>query len=71
MPSTFSWVDFSDKDRENMMQIIHQLRQTDTLDELGIGSVRDSISNTLFPGTTTIQTRAKYMLFIPWIFIQM
>jgi len=71
MSSTFSWVDFSDKDRENMMQIIHQLRQTDTLDELGIGSVRDSISNTLFPGTTTIQTRAKYMLFIPWIFIQM
>jgi hypothetical protein len=71
MPSTFSWVDFSDTDRENMMQIIHQLRQTDTLDELGIGSVRDSISNIFFPGTSTIQTRAKYMLFIPWIFIQM
>ena len=63
MASTFSWVDFSDEDREKMVQIIRQLRQQDTIDELGIGSVRDSIANILFPGTTTIQTRAKYMLF--------
>ena len=37
MPSTFSWVDFSDEDREKMVQIIHQLRQQDNIDELGIG----------------------------------
>jgi len=67
MASIFSWVDFSDEDREKMVQIIRQLRQPDTIDELGIGSVRDSIANILFPGTTTIQTRAKYMLFVPWI----
>lgn len=71
MPSTFSWVDFSDEDKEKMVQIIHQLRQQDTIDELGIGSVRDSIANILFPGTTTIQTRAKYMLFVPWILNKM
>lgn len=71
MASTFSWVDFSDEDREKMVQIIHQLSQQDTIDELGIGSVRDSIANILFPGTTTIQTRAKYMLFVPWIFKKM
>lgn len=71
MSSTFSWVDFSDEDREKMVQIIRQLRQPDTIDELGIGSVRDSIANILFPGTTTIQTRAKYMLFGPWILKKM
>ena len=71
MPSIFSWVDFSDEDREKMVQIIRQLRQQDTIDELGIGSVRDSIANVLFPGTTTIQTRAKYMLFGPWILKKM
>jgi len=71
MPSIFSWVDFSDEDREKMVQIIRQLRQQDTIDELGIGSVRDSIANILFPGTTTIQTRAKYMLFVPWILKKM
>lgn len=71
MTSTFSWVDFSDEEREKMVQIIRQLRQQDTIDELGIGSVRDSIANILFPGTTTIQTRAKYMLFVPWILKKM
>jgi len=71
MSSIFSWVDFSDEDREKMVQIIRQLRQQDTIDELGIGSIRDSIANILFPGTTTIQTRAKYMLFVPWILKKM
>jgi len=71
MASIFSWVDFSDEDREKMVQIIRQLRQPDTVDELGIGSARDSIANILFPGTTTIQTRAKYMLFVPWILKKM
>ncbi len=71
MASTFSWVDFSDEDREKMVQIIRQLRQQDTIDELGIGSVRESIANILFTGTTTIQTRAKYMLFVPWILKKM
>jgi len=71
MASIFSWVDFSDEDREKMVQIIRQLRQPDTIDELGIGSVRDSIANILFPGTTTIQTKAKYMLFVPWILKKM
>jgi len=71
MASIFSWVDFSDEDREKMVQIIRQLRQQDTIDELGIGSVRDSIANILFPGTSTIQTRAKYVLFVPWILKKM
>lgn len=38
-----------------------------TLDELGIGSIRDTFSDELFPGTSTIQTRARYFLFVPWI----
>ena len=36
-------------------------------DELGFGPIRDSIADHLFPGTTTIQTRLRYMLFVPWI----
>ncbi|MDR6609030.1 hypothetical protein J2X87_004127 [Pseudomonas synxantha] len=38
-------------------------------DELGIGSVRDAISDQLFPGTSTIQTRLRYFFFIPWLYI--
>ena len=43
------------------------LNEPGTLDELGIGPIRDTIADTLFPGTSTIQTRARYFLFIPWI----
>ena len=39
-----------------------------TVDDLGIGTVRDAISNSLFPGTSVIQTRARYFLFVPWLF---
>lgn len=39
-----------------------------TRDELGIGPVRDAFSEQLFPGTSVIQTRARYFLFVPWAF---
>ena len=42
--------------------------EKDTRDELGLGPIRDSIADHLFPGTSTIQTRLRYMLFVPWIY---
>ncbi|MCL5289447.1 MAG: DUF6361 family protein [Firmicutes bacterium] len=68
MPSVFGWVDFIEKDREKMIKVIRLFREQDTRDELGLGSVRDAFSNLLFPGTSTIQTRAKYMLLVPWLY---
>lgn len=68
MPSVFGWVDFLEKDREKMINVINLFKEQDTRDELGLGSVRDAFSNLFFPGTSTIQTRAKYMLFVPWIY---
>jgi len=35
---------------------------------LGIGVIRDAFADILFPGTSTIQTRARYFLFVPWIY---
>lgn len=43
-------------------------QERETRDELGLGSIRDSIADHLFPGTSTIQTRLRYMLFIPWLY---
>jgi hypothetical protein len=68
MPSVFSWLDYSEKDRQRAHTVIDSLREHDTRDELGIGTVRDALSDLLFPGTTTIQTRPKYFLLVPWIF---
>jgi hypothetical protein len=68
--SNFTWVDFEEKDRQKMLEVIKMFQETDTRDELGIGTIRDTFSELFFPGTTTIQTRVKYMLFIPWIFLR-
>jgi len=69
--SSFSWVDFADEDRQKMLNVIQLFREQDTRDELGVGSVRDAFADYFLPGTSTIQTRAKYMLFVPWIYLEL
>jgi len=66
VPSTFTWLDYSERERRKMLDVIHLFDEKGTRDELGIGAVRDSFADLFFPGTTTIQTRAKYFLFVPW-----
>ena len=61
------WIDFSPKDRNRVGAILDLLQPEGMVDELGLGTIRDSISNQLFPGTSTIQTRAKYFFIIPYI----
>jgi len=68
MPSVFGWVDFSEKDREKMKAVIDNVSK-DPVDELGIGLLRDAFADYFFPGTSTVQTRARYMLFVPWIYL--
>jgi sulfur relay (sulfurtransferase) DsrC/TusE family protein len=68
--STFSqlgWVDFSSDDRERVKQVLSQLQEKGTLDELGIGRLRDAFADLLFPGFSTIQTRGKYLIIVPRI----
>ena len=65
--SSLGWLDSSELERRSVLELVSALNEPGTLDELGIGSIRDTISDSLFPGTSTIQTRARYFLFIPWI----
>jgi len=51
-----------------MAELIDTFRERDTRDELGIGVIRDAFADMLFPGTNTMQTRARYFLFVPWIY---
>lgn len=68
MPSHFGWIDFTEQDRQQMLNVIQLFREPGTRDELGIGTIRDAFADHFFPGTSTIQTRVRYMLFIPWIY---
>lgn len=62
------WIDFSPTHRNKVMLVMDSFKEQGVIDELGLGTIRDSLSDILFPGTSTIQTRAKYLLLIPWIF---
>ena len=63
----FGWIDFDREDRAKAMTILHMLHERIAVDELGFGIVRDAFADAFFPGTSTIQTRAKYFLLIPYI----
>jgi hypothetical protein len=67
MVSSLTWIDHDAAARERSLRIL-SLFKTTTRDELGLGAIRDSFADRLFPGTSTIQTRLRYMLFVPWIY---
>lgn len=68
MTAFLSWVDFSSAERERMRRAIQLFEEPGTVDEIGIGTIRDAFSDFLFPGTSTLVTRIRYYLFIPWIY---
>lgn len=54
-----------------MLDVVDLFKEQNTRDELGIGAIRDALADQLFPGTGTVQTRARYFLFIPWIYLDL
>jgi hypothetical protein len=71
MGSTLSWIDHDPAERDRMQRVLQLFRERDTRDELGLGGVRDAFADTLFPGTSTIQTRLRYFLFVPWVYAEL
>jgi hypothetical protein len=68
LKSSVAWIDFAEEHRRRMTEVISLFGERDTRDELGLGSVRDAFANLFFPGTSTLQTRARYFLFVPWAY---
>ncbi|MBB1032615.1 hypothetical protein G6027_17400 [Dietzia sp. SLG310A2-38A2] len=70
MPSQIAWLDASSEEQRRMRDIIKLFSEREARDELGIGTIRDAMSDMLFPGTSTLHTRARYLLFVPWSFME-
>lgn len=68
MASTLGWLDHDANAQAKTLNILALFQQKESRDELGIGAIRDSFAEQLFPGTSTIQTRLRYMFFVPWIY---
>lgn len=64
--STLAWLDHDAEARDRMERVLALFEERGTVDELGLGGIRDAFSDRLFPGTSTIQTRLRYFLLIPW-----
>ena len=58
--ASVGWIDFSSEHRDKVRTVIDLLKKQGVVDELGIGVIRDSFADRMFPGVSTIQTRAKY-----------
>ncbi|WP_264028574.1 DUF6361 family protein [Mycolicibacterium aichiense] len=67
MVSSFGWLDTDNEQRRKMLEVVDLFKEEGTVDELGIGSIRDAFADALFPGTSVLQTRLRYVLFIPWL----
>ncbi|MCT1884721.1 DUF6361 family protein [Dietzia cinnamea] len=67
MASSFGWMDTDESQRRKVLEIVELFKEEGTVDELGIGSIRDTFANALFPGTSVLHTRLRYVLFIPWL----
>ncbi len=70
-PVQIGWIDYSSEHRRKVMTVLQSLVSPGAVDEIGIGQIRDGFSNRLFPGTSTIQTRAKYFFLVPYILMEL
>lgn len=50
-----------------MLDVVDLFREQGTVDDLGVGAIRDTFADLMFPGTSTLHTRLRYVLFIPWL----
>lgn len=70
MASVVGWLDYSEEDRQKMREVIDLFKDEDSIDELGLRAIRDPLAEMMFPGLSTIQTRARYFLLVPWVYLR-
>ncbi|WP_353711487.1 DUF6361 family protein [Arthrobacter sp. K5] len=69
MTSLISWLDASTEENSKMRELVKLFGTPETTDDLGMGQLRDAISNSLFPGTSVLHLGARYMLLVPWAYL--
>jgi hypothetical protein len=66
MASQISWLDASADEHRRVREIVQLFSQRETQDELGGRRIVVTLSDALFPGTSVLHSRARYLLFVPW-----
>jgi hypothetical protein len=69
MKPTLGWTMLS---REEVRQVERSLanNEQDTRDEIGFLLIHQGFADRFFPGTSVLHTRIRYVLFVPWLYLQ-
>ena len=62
------FVNFNQEALNRAGKVLKMLQGQGAIDELGLGRIRDVFSNSMFPGLSVLQTRAKYFLILPALY---
>ena len=60
------WIDHDPHHEDAILSALGSIKGQDARDELGLGTIRDSFADLLFPGLSTIQQRVRYFLMVQW-----
>lgn len=66
--SGLGWLDHDADAADEVRALLNALSDPSTLDPLGLGQVRDALADLLAPGVSTVQTRLRYFVLVPWCF---
>jgi hypothetical protein len=69
--SQVNWLYLSQEDMRKAREIIAAAGPDSTVDVLGLGNPAEKISDLLFPGTSTLHTELRYVIFTPAILYAM
>lgn len=62
------FVSFNQEALNRANKVMKLLQGQGAIDELGLGRIRDAFSNSMFPGMSVLQTRAKYFCLMPSLY---
>lgn len=65
MTSSVSWMSFDAEQQRRTQLMMAALSEQGTIDELGLGVVRDLVAASVLPGIVNPMVRAKYLLLVP------
>ena len=64
----FGYIHTDKSEQAKVLQVMKMLSEPTAIDELGIGRIRDSFSNMLCTGTSSLQKHVKYFSLMPQLY---
>lgn len=68
LSSGLAWLSSSSAEISRARSVLDALRKPGVIDELGFLMLSSAFAERLYPGVTTIMTRARYLIFVPAIY---